>query len=75
MNARTDRRPCPVPGCTQLINPNMAMCRSHWNVVPGKLKQNVYHEYRHHPGQESHVQAVNLAVQAVEGQSRRFERV
>jgi len=42
------------------------MCYSHWNLVPGKIKQSVNHEYRHHPGEASHLMAIAVAVEAVE---------
>jgi hypothetical protein len=71
MSARSDRRKCPVTGCDALIPPHLAMCRVCWNLTPGKYKQQVYHEYKHHPGTETHLLAIAAAVEQVERQQQK----
>ncbi|TXH09636.1 MAG: hypothetical protein E6R03_16460 [Hyphomicrobiaceae bacterium] len=66
MSAKSDRRKCPVAGCQALIPPHLAMCRVCWNLTPGKHRQAVYHQYRHHPGTAEHQLAIACAVEAVE---------
>lgn len=72
MSAKLDqRRPCPVADCQNFIKPGQQICPACWYLVPGKYKQQVYHESRHHPGQASHQLAIAAAVEAVETNRQR----
>ena len=34
--------PCSVPGCGQLLEPHVLMCRAHWKRVPYRLRADVW---------------------------------
>lgn len=60
---------CPVKGCTSNIKVTLAMCHSHWNLVPGPLKKAVLDQYRTAPQSPSHFAAIAAACRAVESAS------
>lgn len=62
---RTLFHACPVTGCGVPIKIQLAMCHSHWNLVPARIKKLVQLEYRRQPGSASHHAALRLAVAAV----------
>lgn len=59
------KRRCPIADCQQMISPSMAMCKSHWAVVPSPMKKAVIDEYRRGPGSVAHMSALEAAIKAV----------
>lgn len=41
---------CHATACTQHVPPDMFMCRSHWFMLPKRLRDRIWATYR--PGQE-----------------------
>jgi hypothetical protein len=60
---------CPVRGCAATIKVTLAMCHSHWNLVPGPLRAAVLAQYRSAPQSAGHLAAIEAACGAVEAMS------
>ena len=37
----SERKPCPVEGCTATVSRSLLMCKHHWFSVPGRLRREV----------------------------------
>lgn len=37
---------CHANGCSTRVPPRMLMCRTHWGMVPGKIKESVLTNYK-----------------------------
>lgn len=60
------KRLCPVAGCRQMISPSMAMCTSHWGVVPSPMRKAVIDAYRRYGnGSLAHRTALEVALKAI----------
>ena len=57
---------CPVRGCASTIKVTLAMCHSHWNLVPAPLRKAVLEAYRTAPQSPAHFAAISAACAAVE---------
>ena len=55
---------CPIPRCGRQIDPSRLMCRSHWYMVPKRLRDQVWATWRSGQGARSpeHRAAVHRAV-------------
>lgn len=60
---------CEARGCTVDVPKSMFMCNLHWFMLPGKLREVIFHEYdrRAHgqPPTEAFDATVNAAIEAV----------
>lgn len=48
-----------------MIPPSMAMCHSHWAIVPSPMKKAVIEAYRRGPGSVAHLAALEGAIKAI----------
>jgi hypothetical protein len=62
--ARPSMLLCPVHACTNGRRRSQVMCPACWSRVPQFVKEDVYREFRSHPGSEAHRRAVFAAVRA-----------
>jgi hypothetical protein len=55
---------CPVPGCSERIDPSRLMCRNHWYLVPKDLRDMVWATWRSGEGALSpeHLHATHVAI-------------
>jgi hypothetical protein len=60
---------CPVPGCSERINPSRLMCRPHWYLVPKPVRDRVWASWRSGSGTGSpaHQHWVRMAIAAAAG--------
>ena len=58
---------CPVPVCTEQVDPDMLMCPGHWWQVPGPIRRAVWIAWRRGAGAgtPAHRAAIRLAIAAV----------
>ena len=70
---------CHANKCQTQVPPKMFMCKKHWFMVPQKLRDAIWREYR--PGQEirkdpsgAYLDVAHAAIVAVAEQEREYDR-
>ncbi|HEY6154663.1 MAG TPA: hypothetical protein VIW07_13060 [Candidatus Udaeobacter sp.] len=55
---------CPVPGCRSMVQRTMAMCFTHWRMVPSNIQSKIWTTWRASDWQ-AHAEAMKLAMAAI----------